>query len=51
MEKLTTVNGLPAPGEHESWAELAEHSVEHDHAEPDRWRVTHPPDPAAPRGL
>lgn len=30
MEKLTTIDGLLVPGEHESWQEYAEHSVEHD---------------------
>jgi hypothetical protein len=31
MEPLTTgPDGRPVPGPHESWRELAEHSIEHD---------------------
>ncbi len=30
MEKLRTVGGEIVPGEHESWDELAEHSLTHD---------------------
>jgi hypothetical protein len=30
MEKLTATDGLLVPGAHESWDELAEHSVAHD---------------------
>lgn len=60
MQKLRQVPGAQRPDDldgpadgcpDESRAGLAEHSVEHDHAEKDRWRVTRPPDPAAPRGI
>jgi hypothetical protein len=46
MQKLTVRDGVPAPGDDESWAELAEHSVEHDDV--DHPREPRPPDPAMP---
>lgn len=30
MEALTPPGEVPAPGEHESWRELAEHAADHD---------------------
>ena len=44
MEALTHPGGdlaVPAPGEHESWRELAEHAAEHDQLS------TEVPDPGA----
>jgi hypothetical protein len=48
MKPLRTVDGLPAPGPDESWRELAEHSLDHDDADPARWRKTCPPPPGSP---